>query len=154
MIKIAKIRIYTDGACSKNPGPGGWAAVLLFSNSKQEISGFEPDTTNNRMELKAIIEAIKLAQTLGYNKIDVYSDSSYCVNTVRNKWIKKWEYNGWKTIKGENVKNKDLWEKLSQLIKKHKGVNLIKVKGHSGNKHNERADLLARKEIERMRLNA
>ncbi len=146
-----KIRIFTDGACSGNPGPGGWAAVIFFPNEKQEISGYEEDTTNNRMELKAVIEALKLVINMGYKKVDIYSDSAYVVNAIKNKWIKKWELNGWKTVAGKNVKNKDLWVKLQMILSKNNQINFIKIKGHNGNKHNERVDLLAKKEIERMR---
>lgn len=149
-----KIRIYTDGACSGNPGPGGWAAVILFPNEKQEISGAEEETTNNRMELKAAVEALSLAIKLGHKKIDLYSDSAYVVNAVKNKWIKKWGENGWKTTKREDVKNKDLWLKLIDLLSKSNEINFIKVKGHSGDKNNERVDALAKREVERLKLEA
>jgi ribonuclease HI len=146
-----KIRIFTDGACSGNPGPGGWAAIILFPNDRQEISGFEEDTTNNRMELRAAVEALKLTLSMGHSKIDIYSDSAYVVNAVKNNWIKKWGSNGWKTVGHEDVKNKDLWLKLVDLLDRARDVNFIKVKGHSGDKNNERVDKLARKEIERSR---
>lgn len=148
---MLKIKAYTDGACSGNPGPGGWAAVLLFPEGKQEISGYEQETTNNRMELNAVIQAIKLATDLGYFRMDVYSDSAYVVNAVKLEWIKKWQLNGWKTVRGENIKNKDLWVKLLSLIKKYRKVNLVKVKGHSGDINNERVDVLAKKAIVRMK---
>ncbi len=144
-----KIRIYTDGACSNNPGPGGWGAIILLPEGKEEVSGYEEETTNNRMELKAVISALKVALMLDYKRIDVYSDSAYVVNAVKQKWIRKWEFNGWKTTSKQDVKNRDLWETLSKLLKKHKRINLIKVKGHSGNKYNERADVLAKRAIER-----
>jgi len=149
---VAKVRAYTDGACSGNPGPGGWAALLLFNeNEKQEISGYSEDTTNNHMELKAVIEAIKLAVSLGYKDVDIYSDAAYVVNPFKNQWYKRWELNSWKTAKGSDVKNKDLWIKFSKLVRKYRGINLIKIKGHSGHEHNDRVDMLAKKEIERMR---
>lgn len=148
---MSKIRIYTDGACSGNPGPGGWAALLLFPTGNQKISGFEKETTNNRMELKAVIQSIGLALELGYTKIDIYSDSAYVVNAVKDKWIKKWEQNNWKTSTGNDVKNKDLWLMLRLILKKFREINLIKIKGHSGIKYNEIVDQLARREIERKR---
>lgn len=144
-----KIRIYTDGACSGNPGPGGWAAIILFEHDKQEISGYELDTTNNRMELRAAVEALQLSLNLGHKKIDLYSDSAYVVNAVKNKWIKKWGENGWKTVNREPVKNKDLWLKLVSLLSKSSDINFIKVKGHSGDKNNEKVDTLAKREVER-----
>lgn len=149
---MVKAKIYTDGACSGNPGPGGWAALIIFPTNKQEISGCELDTTNNRMELTAVVESVALAQSLGCEKIEVYSDSAYVVNAVKKEWLKKWNRTGWKTIKGENVKNKDLWVKLTTLVKAG-NVSMIKVKGHAGNKNNERVDGLAKREIEGMRMN-
>ena len=148
-----KVRAYTDGACSGNPGPGGWAAVILFPHERQEISGFEFDTTNNRMELKAAVETLKLALKTGHKKIDVYSDSAYVVNAVKKEWLKKWGHNGWKTTNGDDVKNKDLWLTLTSLLKKSKSINFIKIKGHSGDKHNEMADILAKREVERAKEN-
>jgi len=144
-----KVRAYTDGACSGNPGPGGWAAVILFPNDRQEISGYEPDTTNNRMELRAAVETLKLVLSLGYTKIDIYSDSAYVVNAVKKEWLKKWGHNGWKTVDGKDVKNKDLWVRLVELLSKSRHINFIKVKGHSGDKNNELVDKLAKWEVER-----
>ncbi len=144
-----KVRAYTDGACSGNPGPGGWAAVILFPSDRQEISGFEEDTTNNRMELRAAVETLKLVLSLGYTKIDIYSDSAYVVNAVKKEWLKKWGHNGWKTVGGEDVKNKDLWIRLVELLTRSRYINFIKVKGHSGDKNNELVDKLAKREVER-----
>lgn len=146
-----KVRIYTDGACSGNPGPGGWAAIMLFDNSRQEISGYEPDTTNNRMELTAAVEALKLAITLKCDNIEIYSDSAYVVNAIKKEWLKKWKLNGWKTAEDKDVKNRDLWERLDKFMQRVHKTNFVKIKGHTGHKHNERVDLLAKKEIERMR---
>lgn len=147
-----KLRIYTDGACSYNPGPGGWAAILLFPTECQEISGYEANTTNNRMEVKAAVEALKLAINLGHNKIHLYSDSAYLVNAVKKEWLKKWCNNHWKTVSGQDVKNKDLWLQLLSLIEsRNVEVNFIKVKGHADNEYNNRCDKLARREIERKR---
>jgi len=151
---MSRIKIYTDGACSGNPGPGGWAAVIFLNAvRKKEISGFEPNATNNRMELTAVVKAIKYIALLEGEKgrkINIYSDSAYVVNAVKSSWIKKWECNGWKTVRGDDIKNKDLWLQLLELVKEHK-VNMIKIKGHVGDFHNESADLLAKAEIEKRR---
>lgn len=142
-----KIRAFTDGACSGNPGVGGWGSVILLPNQKLEIMGGEVETTNNRMELKAVIETIKLVLKLGYNKLDIYSDSAYVVNSVKNNWLNKWQHNGWKTLQGTDVKNKDLWKELAYLLNKTNKINILKIKGHSGHKQNERADNLAKEAI-------
>lgn len=143
-----KVRIYTDGACSGNPGPGGWAAVILLSNDKQEISGHEIETTNNRMELRAVLESLRLAVKIcTYSTIDIYSDSAYVVNAVEKGWLHKWKWNQWRTVKSDEVKNKDLWVQLEKLLYKHNNVTLFKVKGHNGNKYNEICDKLAKAEV-------
>ena len=144
-----RTKVYTDGACSGNPGVGGWGAIIIYSEKhEQEISGSEAYTTNNRMELKAVIEGIRVAKAFSDEKIELYSDSAYVVNAVKNEWVKKWERNGWKTVQHEDVKNKDLWIELLSLLKKS-SVNFIKVKGHSDNEYNNRCDAIARGEIER-----
>ncbi len=144
-----RTKVYTDGACSGNPGVGGWGAIIIYSGKhEQEISGSEAYTTNNRMELKAVIEGIRVAKAFSDEKIELYSDSAYVVNAVKNEWVKKWERNGWKTVQHEDVKNKDLWIELLSLLKKS-SVNFIKVKGHSDNEYNNRCDAIARGEIER-----
>ena len=142
---MQKVIIYTDGACSGNPGPGGYWAILMYENNKKEISGGSKQTTNNIMEITAVVEALKLLKFAC--DVDVYSDSSYVVNAIEKKWIEKWQRNGWKTSSKEPVKNKELWEELDLLIKKH-NVKFIKVKGHSDNKYNNRCDELARNAIE------
>ena len=142
---MQKVIIYTDGACSGNPGPGGYGAILMYENNKKEISGGSKQTTNNIMEITAVIEKLKLLKFAC--DVDVYSDSSYVVNAIEKKWIEKWQRNGWKTSSKEPVKNKELWEELDLLIKKH-NVKFIKVKGHSDNKYNNRCDELARNAIE------
>ena len=146
-----KIRIYTDGACRGNPGPGGWGAIILFSDKRKEISGCEEYTTNNRMELKAVIEAIKRVtrklDNTQFKCIEVYSDSAYVVNAVKQGWLKRWKWNGWKTRNDDAVKNKDLWQELDEMLGQHK-INLVKIKGHSGHKHNERVDLIAKEAID------
>ena len=141
---MQKVVIYTDGACSGNPGPGGWAAVLIAGDYKKEISGGSKNTTNNIMELTAILESLK---ALRKNcEVELYSDSAYCVNAFNQNWIYSWIKNGWKTSDGSDVKNKEIWKEIYELTKKHK-VKFNKVKGHSDNELNNRCDELARKEI-------
>ena len=141
---MQKVIIYTDGACSGNPGPGGWAAVLLYGDNKKEISGGSKNTTNNIMEITAVIEALKCLKFECEAK--VHSDSAYVVNCFNNGWIQKWKKNNWQTASKEPVKNKELWEELYNLVQKHK-VEFIKVKGHSNVELNNRCDELARAEI-------
>ncbi|UNC93313.1 ribonuclease HI [Candidatus Contubernalis alkaliaceticus] len=142
------IEIYTDGACSGNPGPGGWAAVLMYGDKKKEISGGEPQTTNQRMEMKAAVEALK---ALKYPcDVSLYSDSAYLVNAFNQGWLDRWQKNGWRTSQKKPVENKDLWEELLKFAAKHK-VKFIKVKGHADNVYNNRCDELARAEITRRR---
>ena len=135
-----RITIYTDGACSGNPGPGGWGAVLLWNGSEKELKGGEQLTTNNRMELRAVIEALNsLKRAL---PVDVYTDSQYVKNGIM-EWIKKWKTNGWRTAAKEPVKNAELWQALDDAVKNH-AVSWHWVKGHSGDEMNERVDALAR----------
>ena len=139
-----KYTIYTDGACSGNPGPGGWGAVIFDENKKQSnISGKEPITTNNRMELLAPIMAIKRIKEK--SEITVYTDSTYLKNGITD-WIKKWEKNGWKSSSNQPIKNKDLWLELNNLCLKHK-VSWNWVEGHSNNEFNNLADKLATEAI-------
>ena len=143
---MTKVTIYTDGACSGNPGPGGWGAVLMHNDNIKEISGYNKNTTNNIMEITAVIEALKL---LKYEcEVEIYSDSAYVVNAFKQKWIENWKKNNWKTSNKEDVKNKELWEKLDRLVSMHK-VKFIKVKGHSDNEWNNRCDELATGEIKK-----
>lgn len=141
---MQKVIIYTDGACSGNPGPGGWAAVLIYGESKKEIFGSRSNTTNNIMELTAIIEGLKALKK--ECEVEIYSDSSYCVNAFKQGWIYNWMKKGWKTSSGEAVKNQELWQDLYDLTKKHK-VSFNKVKGHSDVELNNRCDELARNAI-------
>ncbi len=144
---MEEITIYTDGACSGNPGPGGWGAILMYKDNKKEISGGKKDTTNNVMELTAVIEALKL---LKYPcKVNLYSDSAYVVNAFVQKWIFGWQKNNWKTADKKDVKNKELWQELVRLTKIH-NVTFIKVKGHANNEYNNRCDELARKAIKEL----
>ena len=139
-----KYTIYTDGACSGNPGSGGWGAVIFDNNNKQKnISGNEENTTNNRMELMAPIMALKEIKT--NLEIVIYTDSTYVKNGI-TEWIKKWEKNGWKNANKKPVKNKDLWIKLDSLCKDNK-ITWKWVKGHSDNKYNNLADDLANKAV-------
>ncbi len=141
---MQKVIIYTDGACSGNPGPGGWAAVLICGEHKKEIYGGDKNTTNNIMELTAIIEGLKALKQKC--EVEIYSDSAYSVNSFNQGWIYNWIKKGWKTADGKDVKNKELWEELYVLTKKHK-VTFNKVKGHSNVELNNRCDELARKAI-------
>ena len=142
-----KVIIYTDGACSGNPGPGGWGAILMYKGNKKEISGGMKNTTNNIMEVTAVIEALKCLKV--ESNVSVYSDSAYTVNAFNQGWIYNWIKKGWKTASGEPVKNKELWQELYDLSKKHK-VEFIKVKGHSDNEFNNRCDELARNAIKKL----
>ena len=142
-----KIIIYTDGACSGNPGPGGWGAILMYKGAKKEISGGKKDTTNNIMEITAVIEGLK--QLKKQSEVQVYSDSSYVVNTFKQGWIYNWMKKGWRTASGEPVKNKELWQELYNLTQIHK-VEFIKVKGHSDNEFNNRCDEMAREAIKNL----
>jgi ribonuclease HI len=142
---VKEITIYTDGACFGNPGPGGWGAVLIYGTRIKEISGGEENTTNQRMELTAVVEALRALKVKGWDVV-VYSDSAYIVNAFGQDWIGRWQKNGWKNSKKEDVANQDLWKTLLALMSKNR-VRLKKVKGHSGDKWNERCDELARNAI-------
>jgi ribonuclease HI len=140
-----EVAIYTDGACSGNPGPGGWAAVLIYGEKKREISGYSEYTTNQRMELQAAIEGLK---ALKYScQVKLYSDSAYLINAFTKNWLLKWQQNGWLNVKKEPVENQDQWKILLELARKHE-VNWIKVQGHADNEYNNRCDQLARSAIE------
>ena len=138
------IILYTDGACSGNPGPGGWGAVLIFNGIEKELSGANPNTTNNVMEITAVIEGLKALKRPC--NVDIYSDSAYVVNCFEKNWINNWIKNNWVNSKKEPVKNKELWLELYNLTKIHK-VTFNKVKGHSNVKYNNRCDELARNAI-------
>ena len=134
------ITIYTDGACSGNPGPGGWGAVLILGQYKKELSGTEKETTNNRMELTAAIMALSALKKSCC--VELFSDSAYLVNAFNNDWIKNWQKNGWRNSQKKPVENKDLWEKLVMLTANHE-VAFVKIKGHADNEWNNRCDELA-----------
>jgi len=143
---MVKVVIHTDGACSGNPGPGGWAAVLTSGEHRKEISGGEPATTNNRMELLAAIRALEALREPA--DVDLYTDSTYLRSGI-TEWIVAWKANGWRRRVGKRwapVKNEDLWRELDQLVSRHK-VRFHWTEGHAGNPDNERADALARAAI-------
>jgi ribonuclease HI len=137
---LPHVTIHTDGACSGNPGPGGWGAILKFGDVEKELKGGEPDTTNNRMELLAAISALEAMK----KKVtaDIYTDSQYVRGGITS-WIHNWKRNGWKTADRKPVKNVDLWQRLDDAIKQH-DVRWHWVRGHAGHHENERADQLAR----------
>ncbi len=138
-ITDAIVEIYTDGACLKNPGVGGWGAVLLYKDHRKEISGKELDTTNNRMEMRAVIEALKTLKKS--TEIIIYTDSKYVMDGI-TKWIISWKKNGWKGANKKPIKNLDLWQELDLEVAKHR-IKWLWVKGHNGNHFNEIADHLA-----------
>lgn len=138
---MKRVTLYTDGACSGNPGRGGWGAILICGSYRKELSGGEPMTTNNKMELTAVIEGLKALNEPC--EVDVYSDSAYVVNAFLQDWISGWIRRGWK-----NVKNIELWNELIALTEKHK-VHFNKVKGHADDELNNRCDELARSEVKK-----
>ena len=141
-----KYKIYTDGACSGNPGPGGWAAIIIVNNEiKDTFSGSEKNTTNNQMELMAPIKAIQKFKKK--SEISIFTDSTYVRDGITN-WIKQWEKNGWKTVSKKPVKNKDLWKKLKSLSSKH-SIKWIWIKGDSQDKYNNLVDELAQGAIKK-----
>nr|WP_245301962.1 ribonuclease HI [Symbiobacterium terraclitae] len=141
---VREVVIYTDGACSGNPGPGGWGAVLLAGEHRKELSGFHPHTTNNRMEIQAAISALR---ALKYPcRVKLYSDSAYLINAFRQNWLENWQRNGWVNSRKEPVENQDLWRELLEAARPHE-VEWIKVKGHADNAENNRCDELARAAI-------
>ncbi|MEE1154801.1 MAG: ribonuclease HI [Acutalibacteraceae bacterium] len=143
---MKKVDIFTDGACSGNPGPGGWGAILRYNTVEKEISGGEANTTNNRMEITAVIEA--LAMLKEPCEVTLYSDSQYVCNALEKGWAKKWKANNWMRNKKDPALNPDLWERLLQLYDTHK-VKIVWVKGHAGHSENERCDRLAVAQIKR-----
>ena len=144
---MEQITIYTDGACSGNPGPGGWGAILLYNDIIKELSGGKPNTTNNIMEMTAVIEALKALKKPC--NVNLYSDSAYVVNAFLQHWIDGWRRNNWKTSDKKDVKNKELWLELINLTKIH-NITFHKVKGHADNELNNRCDELARNAIKEL----
>ena len=151
-----KLRIFTDGACSGNPGPGGWCAIINSDTRCEKISGNDLDATNNKMELMAVCKALeKVCNLMLYRNIEsvqIYSDSAYVMNAITKGWAEKWSSNNWQTKDGEQIKNKETWESLVKLLHGIKFVEdipieFIKVKGHSGETFNEMADEIAKQEV-------
>ena len=142
------ITIYTDGACSGNPGPGGWGAVLLYGEHTRELSGYMPETTNNRMEIFAAIQALSILNQAC--RVTLYSDSAYLVHALEKRWLANWQRNGWKTANKQPVENQDLWKCLLQLLAEHQ-VTFVKVRGHADNVYNNRCDALATGQIRQHR---
>jgi len=144
---VHQVTVYTDGACQGNPGPGGWAAILVSGTHRREISGFEPDTTNNRMELRAALEALSMLKRPC--KVALFTDSQYVRNGMQT-WLANWKRNGWRTADKKAVKNADLWKLLDELAQRHR-VEWHWLKGHVGHPENERCDALANEAIRRRR---
>ncbi|MCL2408606.1 MAG: ribonuclease HI [Oscillospiraceae bacterium] len=142
---MKKIRIYTDGACSGNPGPGGWGAILIYGDVHKELSGGEAETTNNRMELLSVIEALEALRERC--EVALYSDSQYVTNAINKGWLNSWRMTGFRRKSGP-VKNPDLWQRLIPLLERH-SVTFIWVKGHAENEYNNRCDELARAETKK-----
>ena len=143
---MKKVILYTDGACSGNPGPGGYGAILIYNNIEKEVSGGEKNTTNNKMEMMTVIKGLEMLKEPC--EVEVYSDSAYVVNSIEKGWIYSWKKNGWKKADKKEVKNIDLWERLLKLMETHK-VTFLKVKGHADNELNNRCDRLAVSEREK-----
>ena len=137
---MKKVEIYTDGACSGNPGNGGYCAILIYNGVEKVISGAEENTTNNKMELKGAIEGLKALKEPC--EVDLYSDSQYLVDAFNQGWLNSWQLNGWRNASKKEVKNVELWQELIELINVHK-VAFIKVKGHADNEYNNRCDKIA-----------
>ncbi|MDD5886740.1 MAG: ribonuclease HI [Oscillospiraceae bacterium] len=138
--KLTQVELFTDGACSGNPGPGGYGAILRSMGSEKELSGGEPNTTNNRMELTAVIVGLQALKRPC--SVDIYSDSQYFVNGITKGWAENWKARGWKKADGKPALNADLWETLLQELSRHE-VRIHWVRGHAGHPENERCDALA-----------
>lgn len=143
---MKKVTLYTDGACSGNPGPGGYGAVLIYEGVEKEIAGGEKSTTNNKMEMMAVIKGLEALKEPC--EVSVYSDSAYIVNAIEQGWIDSWKKNGWRKADKKPVKNVDLWERLLELMDTHK-VTFNKVKGHADDEYNNRCDRIAVREREK-----
>ncbi len=141
------VDLYTDGACSYNPGPGGWGCVLIYGKNQKQISGGVNSTTNNRMEIFAVIQGLRALKTAC--EVTVYSDSAYVVNAINQGWLENWQKNNWKNASKDPVKNTDLWKLLLMEMSDHK-CNFVKVKGHADNEYNNLCDKLATTEIKKL----
>ena len=145
-MSLKKVELYTDGACSGNPGPGGWGVILKYKGAEREMSGGEAETTNNRMEITAVIEGLRALKEPC--SVDVYSDSKYVVDAVNLGWVFKWQADGWMRNKKEKALNPELWRELLSLLEIH-DVTFHWVRGHNGHPENERCDALAVAEVNR-----
>lgn len=148
MAELKQVELFTDGACSGNPGPGGYGAILRYKKFERELAGGEPSTTNNRMELMAVIVGLEALNERC--KVTLYSDSKYFIDAVQKGWAKRWQQNGWMRSKKEPALNPDLWERVLNLLEQHE-VTLIWVKGHAGHPENERCDKLAVAQVQRFK---
>lgn len=146
---MKQVELYTDGACSGNPGAGGYGAILIYKGLEKEISGGEPLTTNNRMEIYAVIAGLECLKEKC--RVNIYSDSAYTVNAFTQNWLEGWIRNGWRKADGKEVANSDLWQRLYDLTELHE-VRFIKVKGHADNAYNNRCDELAREAIKNLQI--
>ena len=146
---MKKVDLYTDGACSGNPGAGGYGAILIYNGVEKEISGGELSTTNNRMEIYAVIAGLECLKEKC--RVNIYSDSAYTVNAFTQNWLEGWIRNGWRKADGKEVANSDLWQRLYDLTELHE-VRFIKVKGHADNAYNNRCDELARAAIKNLQI--
>ena len=144
---MKKVTLYTDGACSGNPGPGGYGAILIYNGIEKEVSGGEKNTTNNKMEMMAVIKGLEMLKEAC--EVSVYSDSAYVVNSIEKGWVYSWKKNNWKKADKKEVKNIELWERMLELMNMHK-VSFLKVKGHSNDELNNRCDRLAVSEREKL----
>lgn len=145
---MKNVDIFTDGACQGNPGPGGWGAILRYNSKEKELSGGAKDTTNNRMELLAVISAFECLKEKC--NVTLYSDSQYVCNAISKGWAKKWQSNGWMRNRKEPAQNIDLWKRLLELLEMH-NVKVVWVKGHAGHPENERCDRLAVSAIQKIK---
>lgn len=146
---MKKVEIYTDGACSGNPGLGGYASILIYNGVEKIIKGSEENTTNNRMELLAVIKGLEALKEAC--KVELYTDSQYVADAFNKNWLENWQNNGWKNSNKKEIKNIDLWERLLKLIKIHE-VNFNKVKGHADNEYNNRCDKIAVEEYKKKQI--
>lgn len=146
---MKNVTLYTDGACSGNPGPGGYGAILIYRGIEKEISGGELNTTNNKMEIMAVIKGLEMLKEPC--NVTIYSDSAYVVNSIEKGWIYSWKRNNWVKSDKTKVKNVDLWNRLLELMKLH-NITFIKVKGHADNEYNNRCDRLAVMETQKLKM--
>lgn len=144
---MKKVDLYTDGSCIGNPGPGGYAYILIYNGIKKEFAGCDKATTNNRMEITAVIEGLKRLKEPC--DVTIYTDSAYTLNAFEQGWIDNWILNNWRTSNRKEVQNQDLWKTLLEVMKPHK-ISWVKVKGHADNELNNRCDILARGEISKL----